>query len=220
MWRRPLVRRHAGIFRWKWVLRMARKALSNSRNRETGALIEVWPASDVPGSRDNRESWPWITRCVDHGEIRYHKTRGDASMASRRPLLSCRACYRLQLGDGQVMGPMNEYALALGGLYATTPKVVFAAVAVSVLTGCGDDLEEARELMVKEWRLLHGLGIIQQAPPPPTREHREADTPGVASAGTETTGGGAGSGGDAECGETGSIDHEAREVLRRESWTS
>jgi hypothetical protein len=67
------------------------------------------------------------------------------------------------------MCPMNEYAAALGGLYATTPKAVFAAVAVSVLTGCRDDLDEARELMVKEWRLLHGLGIIPQAPPPPTQ---------------------------------------------------
>ena len=199
---------------------MAREAVSSCRSPETGAVVEVWRTEDVPGSRGNRESWPWITLCVDHGDIRYHKTRGDAGVAMRRPNLSCRTCHRLQLEDSQVMSPLNEYAAALGGLYARIPKAVFAAVAVSVLTGCEDDLGEARELIVKEWRLLHGLGIIPQAPPPPTREHCEADTPWVAGAGTGTTGEGADSGGYADHRETGSIDDEGREVLGRESWTS
>ena len=148
---------------------MAQDPVSSHRNRETGAVIEVWRAEDLPGSRDTGESKPWITLCVDHGETRYHATRGQAAVAARRPFLSCGECFLQQLGEGRVMSPMNEYVAALGGLYATTPKAVFAAVAVSVLTGCRDDLDEARELMVKEWRLLHGLGIIPQAPPPPTQ---------------------------------------------------
>jgi hypothetical protein len=36
----------------------------------------------------------------------------------------------------------------LWGLYATIPKAVFAAVAVSALTVGGDDVDEARELVV------------------------------------------------------------------------
>jgi len=146
---------------------MAQEPVSSHLNRDTGAVIEVWRAEDLPGSRDTREIRPWVTLCVEHGETRYHATRGMASVAARRPLWSCSQCFWLQLGEVRVTSPMNEYAAALGGLYATTPKAVFAAVAVSVLTGCRDDLEEARELMVKEWRLLHGLGIIPQAPPPP-----------------------------------------------------
>jgi len=144
---------------------MALEAVISCRNRETGAVIEVWRAEDLPGSQDTGESKPWVTRCVEHGEMRLHSTRGQASVAARRPLLSCGECFWEQLAEGK--SPVaNEYAAALRGLYATTPKAVFAAVAVSVLTGCRDDLGEARELMVKEWRLLHGLGIIPQAPPP------------------------------------------------------
>ena len=72
---------------------MAHEPVSSHRNRDTGAVIEVWRAEDLLGSRDTRESKPWITRCVDHGETRYHATRGDAGIAARRPLLSCRTCF-------------------------------------------------------------------------------------------------------------------------------
>lgn len=71
---------------------MDRAPVSSHRNPETGAVIEVRPAEDVPSSRNDRDSWPWITLCVDHDMVRYHKTWADASVAMRRPLFSCAAC--------------------------------------------------------------------------------------------------------------------------------
>ena len=62
----------------------------------------------------------------------------------------------------------NEYASELGDLYARTPKAVLAAVAVSVLTRGGDDLDDpdaARARLLDEWRILHLNGIVPQAPP-------------------------------------------------------
>ena len=144
---------------------MARAPVSSHRNLETGAVIEVRPAEDVPSPQDDRESWPWITLCVDHDTIRYHRTWADASVAMRRPLFSCTTCYWLQRGE---MSLKNDYAAALGGLYATTPKAVLAAVAVSALTAQGEYLDEARKRIVEEWRFLHDMGIIP-APPPPTQ---------------------------------------------------
>ena len=58
----------------------------------------------------------------------------------------------------------NGYADCLGELYAKTPKAVFAAVAVSTLTMGGDYLDEAKERLLNEWRILHENGIVPQKP--------------------------------------------------------
>jgi hypothetical protein len=79
---------------------MAQEAVSRHRNRETGAVIEVWRAEDMPGSRDTPESMPWITLCVDHGETRYNATQGHAAVAAYHPVLSCRTCFWLHPGEG------------------------------------------------------------------------------------------------------------------------
>lgn len=59
----------------------------------------------------------------------------------------------------------NEYAKELGELYAKTPKAVFAAIAVSVLTQGGEQLEEAKAKLLEEWDILYGNGILTQKPP-------------------------------------------------------
>ena len=60
---------------------------------------------------------------------------------------------------------LNEYATAPGmDLYETCPKAVFAAIAVSALTGGGDYLDEARSRILAEWTCLHQNGIVSQAP--------------------------------------------------------
>lgn len=63
------------------------------------------------------------------------------------------------------MKQMNEYARALDArVYERCPKAVFAAIAVSALTAGGDQLDEATELVLKEWRVLHQNGIVQRGP--------------------------------------------------------
>jgi hypothetical protein len=59
----------------------------------------------------------------------------------------------------------NGYARVLGPLYARTPKAVFAAIAVSALSGGGDRLDEAAEAVIREWETLHLNGVVPQAPP-------------------------------------------------------
>jgi len=59
----------------------------------------------------------------------------------------------------------NEYAQQLGSRYERIPKAVLAAIAVSVLTGGGDYLEEAEPRLLNEWRVLFENGIVPQAPP-------------------------------------------------------
>lgn len=59
----------------------------------------------------------------------------------------------------------NEYADELGGaFYEQTPKAVFAAVAVSVLTIGGDYLDDAKNRVLKEWWVLYRAGIVPQKP--------------------------------------------------------
>jgi hypothetical protein len=60
----------------------------------------------------------------------------------------------------------NEYSLAISGrLFASTPKAVFAAIAVSMLTAGGDSMERVNELILKEWQALYDNGIVPQKPP-------------------------------------------------------
>jgi hypothetical protein len=58
----------------------------------------------------------------------------------------------------------NEYADALGKLFDKTPKAVLAAIAVSALTCGGDNLNDAKSLLAKEWEVLNLNGIIPQKP--------------------------------------------------------
>ena len=65
----------------------------------------------------------------------------------------------------------NYYVNILdGGLYDSIPKAVFAAIAVSALTIGGDYLEDAKELILNEWNVLHQNGIVPQEPPKPRKE--------------------------------------------------
>lgn len=61
----------------------------------------------------------------------------------------------------------NEYSAVLGGLYASTPKAVFAALVVSLLIHheTSGDFEHVPAAMVGEWLILHQNGIVPQAPP-------------------------------------------------------
>lgn len=63
----------------------------------------------------------------------------------------------------------NEYAGALGKLYARTPKAVFAAVAYSFANwACGEEAvnrDEQVARFVAEWQALYDNGIVPQAPP-------------------------------------------------------
>jgi hypothetical protein len=60
---------------------------------------------------------------------------------------------------------MNEYAARVDDLYARTPKAVFAAVAVSLLTAGGEPGIDANAALLHEWKVLHENGIVPQAPP-------------------------------------------------------
>lgn len=62
------------------------------------------------------------------------------------------------------MKRMNGYAAAVAH-YPKIPKAVFAAIAVSALTRGGEDLDEATDEILKEWRILHANGIVPQRPP-------------------------------------------------------
>jgi len=60
----------------------------------------------------------------------------------------------------------NEYANAINPhLYVRTPKAVFAALVVSLLSGGGESFERINELILHEWQVLHDNGIVPQKPP-------------------------------------------------------
>lgn len=58
----------------------------------------------------------------------------------------------------------NPYERELGTLFDKTPKAVFAAIAVSVLTCGGDQLDEAADRLIAEWWTLYDNGIVPQKP--------------------------------------------------------
>lgn len=59
----------------------------------------------------------------------------------------------------------NEYAKALGlPLFDDIPKTVLAAIAVSVLTTGGEQLDQAAALVCREWQVLYDNGIVTQRP--------------------------------------------------------
>jgi hypothetical protein len=59
----------------------------------------------------------------------------------------------------------NEYAHAMGRMYADTPKAVFAAVAYSLAMRLEEDNpERAVALLKSEWRALYVIGIVPQKP--------------------------------------------------------
>lgn len=69
------------------------------------------------------------------------------------------------------MKKRNEYLDSLPhGFFDSTPKAVFAALAVSLAARCGDggmdDLspETIGAFLTEEWRVLHANGIIPQDP--------------------------------------------------------
>ena len=63
------------------------------------------------------------------------------------------------------MKKSNDYARQLNEIYDKTPKAVFAAVVVSLLTSGGDYPERALGGFLEEWRVLYINGIIPQKPP-------------------------------------------------------
>lgn len=63
----------------------------------------------------------------------------------------------------------NEYADAAGDLLDSIPKAVWAAIAVSALTGGGDRLGAAQQRVANEWLILWSNGIVPQKPPKQVR---------------------------------------------------
>lgn len=81
---------------------------------------------------------------------------------------------RRPMGVGKTM---NEYAAVIDGVhgakdnvYEVAPKAVIAAVAVSLLSCGGDNLDAARDAFIREWWTLHENGIVPQKPPFPKVE--------------------------------------------------
>jgi hypothetical protein len=65
---------------------------------------------------------------------------------------------------------MNQYANLIDpDLFDRTPKAVFAAMAVSGLSGGGDYLEgmDVDQAVLEEWDALYRSGIVPQRPPKP-----------------------------------------------------
>jgi len=58
----------------------------------------------------------------------------------------------------------NDYAAELGPLFEDMPKAVIAAIAVSMASGGGSDMDAARAQIADEWRILHLNGIVPQKP--------------------------------------------------------
>ena len=63
----------------------------------------------------------------------------------------------------------NEYQGLLGDLYSEIPKTVLAAIAISLASGGGDFLRNARRKIAEEWEVLHANGIVPQKPGPIAR---------------------------------------------------
>jgi hypothetical protein len=59
---------------------------------------------------------------------------------------------------------LNQYAETLGPLLEECPKAVLAAIAVSFGTQGGSFIDHAATAIAREWRVLHGQGIVPQAP--------------------------------------------------------
>jgi hypothetical protein len=69
----------------------------------------------------------------------------------------------------------NEYSTQLeSGLYDRIPKAVLAAIAVSLTSVGGEELERAQKRIMWEWECLHMNGIVPQTPP---REWRQKECP-------------------------------------------
>lgn len=65
------------------------------------------------------------------------------------------------------MKKLNEYVNALPpGLFAETPKSVFAAIAFSLAMRLNEDDKDAAVIaMCAEWATLHAAGIVPQKAP-------------------------------------------------------
>ena len=59
----------------------------------------------------------------------------------------------------------NEYIKVLGDLFDKTPKAVFAAILVSILSNGGDAFDGVATQLIAEWRTLYLNSIIPQRPP-------------------------------------------------------
>lgn len=57
----------------------------------------------------------------------------------------------------------NEYQAALKN-YEQIPKAVLAAIAVSFASCGGDNIEEAQDAIMDEWKALFNAGIVPQKP--------------------------------------------------------
>jgi hypothetical protein len=69
-----------------------------------------------------------------------------------------------------VFKKQNEYARAMGKLYARTPKAVLAAIVVSLVSNGGENIEGVTQAVLNEWDILHANGIVPQPAPRTPRE--------------------------------------------------
>jgi hypothetical protein len=58
---------------------------------------------------------------------------------------------------------MNAYVAEIQN-YDRIPKAVLCAIAVSLLSTGGENMEGVEARLVEEWRILHQNGIVAQSP--------------------------------------------------------
>lgn len=68
---------------------------------------------------------------------------------------------------------LNEYAEAVPcAVYEAIPKAVWAAIAISFANRIdGDRLDQAAQMIVHEWSILHQNGIVPQSIPAALRKY-------------------------------------------------
>lgn len=67
---------------------------------------------------------------------------------------------------------LNEYVEAIPReVYESTPKAVWAAIAISLATCGGDTLDDAARAVVHEWSILKLNGIVPQTVPASLRKY-------------------------------------------------
>jgi hypothetical protein len=71
---------------------------------------------------------------------------------------------------------LNEYVAAVPReVFEDTPKAVWAAIAISLATCGGSNLDDAARAVVREWGILNQNGIVPQTIPANLRQFNRPD---------------------------------------------
>lgn len=78
--------------------------------------------------------------------------------------------------NGKINKLSNQYADVIpSDVYESTPKAVWAAIAVSLATCGGDRLDDAARSVIREWSILHENGIVPQDIPAALRKYNRPE---------------------------------------------